>query len=152
MEPFEEPSWDVRVASSAPGAAAVYVRSHRFDVGAPLSFDRDDPRISALEYVLGALGADIVVGLRRIARKRRVEIQFVEATVEARLENPLAFLGVIGESGEPALRTVRVRAFVGTNGDTAAVEAVWREMLAASPLVCTLRRTLDLDLSFKTLI
>jgi hypothetical protein len=145
-------SWDVRVVATDPGAAAVYARSHRFEIGAPLSFDRDDPRVSALEHVLGALGSDVVVGLGRLAKKHRLEVFGVEATVEARLENPLTYLGVVGEEGEPALKSVRVRVYVRTPRDRQAVEVVWREMLATSPLVCTLRRSVELDLTVKTLV
>ena len=60
------------------------MRTHRYDVGVPLSFDREEQGITALEYVLGAIGADLVVGLQRVARKRRLKLDAVEATVMPR--------------------------------------------------------------------
>ena len=152
MPETDDHVWEVRVAATGPGGATVYARSHRVEVGSPLTFDRDDPRVSALEQVLGALGSDVVVGFWRLAKKKRLEIHGVEATVEATLENPLTFLGVVGETGEPAMKAARVRVYVSTPGAREAVEEVWRETLATSPLVCTLRRSVDLDLTVKTLV
>jgi hypothetical protein len=143
--------WEVRVAASGPAAASVYVRQHRFEVGEPVSFDREDGSVSALEHVLGAIGADLVTGFWKRAKRRRLEVDSVEAVVEGRLENPLVFLGVVGETGEPRMESVRVRVWVSTPRPAAEVEAVWREALAASPLATTFRRALDLELSLKTL-
>lgn len=151
METSQDFSWDVRVAATSPAAATVYVRKHRFEVGEPVSFDREAVKPSALEHVLGAIGADVVTGFLKRAKLRRLEVDSVEAVVEGRLENPLMFLGVVGETGEPRMKTVRVRVWVSTPRSAADVEPVWQEALAASPLVTTFRRTLDLELSLKTL-
>ena len=50
--------------------------------------------MSALEYVLGAIGADLVNGLQMLGRRRRIAIEQVEARVEGELNNPLTYLGV----------------------------------------------------------
>jgi hypothetical protein len=68
--------------------------------------------LTALEYVLGVIGADVVNTWRVVARQRRVEISDVEALVSGGLKNLLTFRGVVGEEGHPALETVIVRAYV----------------------------------------
>ena len=88
--------WNLRVCATNNGCATVYVRRHQFEVGAPVHFDEQYNQITALEYVLGAIGADVVRGLQSLARKRRVEIDNVEALVSGELNNPLTHLGVIG--------------------------------------------------------
>jgi hypothetical protein len=84
----------------------VFVRKHQFPVGAPLQFDAEYDAITALEYVLGAIGADVVHGLQTLARKRRVDIDQVEAVVQGELNNPLTYLGVVGADGPPGLEKI----------------------------------------------
>ena len=43
------------------------------DVGTPLAFDVEDPRTSAFEYLLGAVGADLVAGMKQLCHRRRLE-------------------------------------------------------------------------------
>lgn len=62
--------WSVRVSASGQDQAAVFVRKHRYEVGLPVHFDEEYDRVAALEYVLGAIGADIVNGLQSLARSR----------------------------------------------------------------------------------
>ncbi|HEX5498887.1 MAG TPA: hypothetical protein VFX03_06665, partial [Thermomicrobiales bacterium] len=91
--------------------ATAYVRQHRFAVGAPAHFDERYDAVSAVEYVLAAIGGDLVNGFRRVARRRRLPIDDVEAVVAGRLANPLAYLGVVGETGSPGLGRVSVRVY-----------------------------------------
>ena len=58
-------TWHVRVSSESKDSSNVYVRRHRFEVGASLAFDPEHSRITALEYLLGALGAGRILGLDR---------------------------------------------------------------------------------------
>lgn len=118
-------------------AATAYVRRHRFEVGLPLQFDQTYDRITSLEYVLGALAADVVVGLQRLARKRRVEVERVEAFVQGALDNPLAFLQVVGEEGHPGLARVALKVYVTSPASPERLEEVWQETLRTSPLVRT---------------
>ena len=152
MEPAGEFVWDVRVAARATHAAHVFVRKHQFEVGVPLSFDLEEEHATALETALGALGAEIVVGMRRLARKHRLVVDDVEATVQARLRNALVYLGVIGEEGDPGIRQVRIRVYITTAASAAAVERVWQEVLATSPLICTFRQAVDLELTYKIIL
>ena len=75
--------WRARV-TAAPNGAEVYVRRSRFVTGRPLEFDPASEAVSPLEYLLGALGADLVSGLRVAAKRRRVHLDRAEATVEGR--------------------------------------------------------------------
>jgi hypothetical protein len=142
--------WTVRVSASAAGEATAFARKHRFAVGAPAAFDEADPHVSAVEYVLGALGADLVNGFVALARARRLSIDHAEAVVQGELASPLAHLGVIGASGSPGLAELRVKAYVSSNEDEALVRKTWDEMLERSPLVHTLRTGVRLELDLKS--
>jgi uncharacterized OsmC-like protein len=142
-------AWRVRVTSAARDRAEVHARRHRFTVGRPLEFDADAETVSALEYLLGALGADLVNGLLAVARRRRVDIERVEAAVEAHLDNPLTHLAVVGETGHPGLSHAAVKVYVSTSDPEGAVRAAWDEALERSPLVRTLRGSVELDLTLQ---
>ncbi|MCC6739527.1 MAG: hypothetical protein IT452_10825 [Planctomycetia bacterium] len=146
MDPL---SWTVRVAASGPEAATSYVRRHKVETGDAVAFDVEAPRVSALEQVLSAIGADLVTGLLKRAKKRRLEIDSVEAVVEGTLGNPLVTLDVLGEEGDPGLRSVAVRVYVSTLHMPADIDPVWSETVTRSPLVATFRRAADLQLSIK---
>jgi hypothetical protein len=93
-------------------------------VGAPVQFDAAYDAITALEYVLGAMGADVVNGFRALARKRRVEVDHVEAVVQSEINNPLTYLGVVGERGHLGLEQVSVKVYVASLAAAAEVQRV----------------------------
>jgi len=149
---MEGHTWTLRVSGAERGEAMVFTRQHQFRVGAPVHFDRAYEAVSALEYVLGAIGADLVNGLQALARKRRVAIERIEAVVEGELNNPLAYLGVIGETGHPGLQRVQVKVYVASPEEEPTLRSLWQEVLATSPLVCTFQAAIRLDLRLQVVI
>jgi OsmC-like protein len=145
-------TWTLRVSASERGQATVFTRQHQYRVGAPVHFDRAYEGVSALEYVLGAIGADLVNGLQTLGRRRRVAIDQVEAVVEGELNNPLTYLGVGGETGHPGLEKVRVRVHLASPEEEAAIHRLWHEMLATSPLVHTFKAALQLELKLQVMV
>jgi hypothetical protein len=148
----EDVSWRVRVAAERRDVATAFVRTHRIEIGPALSFDPHEPRATALEHVLAALGADVATGLLRLARRHGVELHGVEATARAWSANPLAYLRVVGEDGSPGLSRVRIRVYATTQAAEESVRALWEETLESSPLVSTLRPCVEMELSVKTVM
>jgi len=141
--------WDLRVTSDADDQATVFVRRHAFAVGLPLQFDPAYGRITALEYVLGALGADLANGLRAAAHRRRLAVDRVEALVQGELDNALTHLGVVGEPGHPGVRRISVKVFVSSFEPEARIRSAWEETLARSPLVHTFRDAMQVELTLQ---
>jgi hypothetical protein len=133
------------IASDDPNVARVFVRRRQFTVGRPIEFDDRALDVSALEYALGALGGEVVNGLRAFAWRRRLELDRVEALVTGELEHGLSYLEVVGEGGEPRLARVLVKTFVAA-ADEAAVRRLWDDLVRRLPLVCTLGAAVRLDL------
>jgi hypothetical protein len=146
------PTWSVRVTSGTRDRAEVHARRHRFVVGRPVEFDVESESISALEYLLGALGADLVAGFAEIAGQRRVDVGKLEAVVEGQLDNALTRLAVVGESGHPGLSRARVKLYVSSLDPEEALRSVWRETLDRSPLACTLRDSVQLELTLQRVV
>ncbi|HEX8794001.1 MAG TPA: OsmC family protein [Polyangiaceae bacterium] len=138
--------FSVRVSGSRDGSATAFVRKHRFVVGSPVTFDEQDPQLSALEYVLGAFGADLVTGLLAAARARHLELDHAEALVRADLDDELAAVGVVGATGSPALARVQVKVYASSGADEAALRELWNQTLERSPLVRTLQPVVRLEL------
>jgi hypothetical protein len=128
----------LRVTAPDRSVARVAVRRHQFSIGRPLELDISSPRIAALEYALGAVGAEVVNGLREFAERRRADVDAVEAIVTGELENGLTYLEVIGEHGEPRISAIAIKVFV-SSADEAVTRAVFDDMLHRLPLLCTLR-------------
>jgi hypothetical protein len=148
----ERYTWTLRVSAAPPRGTTVFVRKQQFAVGVPLQFDAEYDDITALEYVLGAIGADVVNGLQTLARRRRVEIDHIEAVVEGELNNPLTYLGVVGESGHPGLERVQVKVYVASFASEEEVQRVWQEMLDRSPLVRTFQPAIRFEISLQVIL
>lgn len=131
--------WSLRVTTTdgEAEAAQVVVRRHQFAVGRPVHFDAEYQHVTALECALGALGAEIVNGLRIFAKRRRIALDEVEAVVNGELENPLTYLEVVGEHGHPGLSRVSVKVYVASPHDQQTLTALWEETRARLPLVRT---------------
>src|SRR5262245_2839914 len=128
----------LRVTATTRASARVSVGRRQFSIGRPVEFDEASAHVSALEYALGAVGGEIVNGLREFARRRRIEIDAIEALVSGDLDDALTYLEVVGETGTPRLARIAVKVFVAT-GDEAAIRAMFPELLDRLPLTCTLR-------------
>lgn len=141
--------WRTRVSPEGPRRASVYARKHSFLVGAPLDFDQEGDTVSALEYLLGALGADVLNGFRAEAERRRLPLDQVEVKVEGRLDNPLTYLNVVGETGHPGLSHASVMVYASSPAPEQSLREAWAESLDRSPLVCTLRPSVALALDLR---
>ena len=149
---MDETRWTLRVRAAGKDLNAIYVRKHRLEAGQPLHFDEKYEHTTALEYLLAAIGADLVGGLRVIAGRRRVQVNDVEAVVSGKLNNPLTYLGVVGEEGHPGLEQVDVTVFVSSAEPEERMRHAWEEMLRRSPIVHTLKSTVNLHLDMKLVI
>ena len=149
---MDEFSSSVRVRTVSRDRAVIYARGHRFEAGAPVHFDEQYERVTALEYLLGAVGADIANGLQSLCRQRRVQVDDIEVVVRGELDNPLVYLGVVGEEGNPGLEALSVKAYVASSEPEATVRLVWEEMLKRSPLVQTFRASVDLALEMNFIV
>jgi hypothetical protein len=134
----------VRPEGRAPGAARVSTGRRQFTIGRPVEFDEASPHVAAIEYALGAIGGELVNGMREFARRRRMVIDAAEAVVTGELANGLAYLEVVGERGAPSLSRIGVKVFVSTPDPGA--RALFDDMVQRLPLVNTLRRTLNLHI------
>jgi hypothetical protein len=135
----------LRVIAPDREIARVTARRQQFAVGRPLELDEMSPRVSALEYALGALAAEVVNGLRVFAARRRLELDAVEALITGELRNGLAWLEVVGEPTPPTIARIRLQVFVATP-DEAAMRDLWRDLLDRLPLSCTLRLAVPIEI------
>ena len=133
----------LRVTATTPASARVSAGRRQFSIGRPVEFDEASAHVSAIEYALGAVGGEIVNGLREFARRRRIEIDAIEALVRADLDHALTYLEVVGETRSPRLVRIAVKVFVSAR-DEGAVRALFGEVLDRVPLTCTLRTAVDL--------
>jgi hypothetical protein len=134
----------LRVTAPGHAAARVSVGRRQFSIGRPVEFDDSSPHVAAIEYALGAVGGEVVYGLREFARRRRLALDAVEAVVTGELQGGLAYLEVIGENERPRISRIAIKVFA-ASVDHEATRALFDEMIERLPLVSTLRGALDLE-------
>jgi hypothetical protein len=147
-----EHRFTVRVTAPARGVARVHARKHSLEAGAPVSFDAEHPRLTALELLAGALGAEIAGGLRQFGAKRRLEIDDVEVVTHVELADPMVWLRAVDHRGDPRLGAVEVKAYIGSLEDERAVKALWDEVLERSPIVSTLRGAVPMTIAYQQVL
>ena len=135
-----EPAVRVRAQGIPDGRARVFVRTAAFDVDGQTPFQAGDSAPSALDLLLAALAADLVIGLGREAARAGVRLDAIEARLAGALDNPLVALGVVGETGSAALSAVTGSVWVETDAEPASVRELWDRACARAPAYVTLSR------------
>ena len=137
-------AWTVRVRADGPDAATAHARRHALRLGSPAAYGVEAPLPSAVEALLGALGADLLATVAATARRRRVVIDALEAALHCTLDNPLVQLGVIGERGSPRIDRIDVTLYLSTDLDGDGLTRLWEAARDRSPLHATLERSVAL--------
>ncbi len=140
--------WQCRVRWSEGLQCKVYCRNHSWDVGQPASFDVQDIAPSAVEYVLGALGACLAMGFQVHASRRGIQIEALEITLSGQIDNIFVFLGV-EQQGHSGFRNITGTLYVQADADEDVLEAIWQHTLAVSPVTMTLARPVALDITLR---
>jgi hypothetical protein len=143
--------WSVRVRPGPNGQAVASARSNLFTLCGQASFKETDPSPSAVEYLLGILGGDLLTGFAGQAKRLDILLYGMEVTVSGCLNNPLVHLGVIGEEGHPGFEAISGTLYVSADAEEEELQSVWQEALKRSPLVNTLRRAVTLNLALQVM-
>jgi hypothetical protein len=146
-----EHRWSVRVVGGSAGENRAFVRNHAIGIGRAASFRESDTLPSAIELAIAALGGDLMSGLYIEAERAGIEIEAAELTLGARLENPLAHLAVVGEGGSPRISGVDGTLYLTAAAAAGAIEKLWGDVLARSPLHQTLLRSLPIQVAVRVL-
>lgn len=141
--------WTARVRWVGNMEATVYARNHAFTVGQPASFRERDRHPSAVELLLGALGADLVNGLGAEAERRGIALDAIELALSGTLDNALVTVGVIGETGEPCFHEIRGTLYVSADGGEESIQEAWQETLKRSPIANTLKHAATISIELR---
>lgn len=127
----------------------LYARSLEAGLGVPLSFDLKEPRLTGVEYLLGAVASDVLGGFLRLAKRRRLVVDDLEAVLKAEVEDTLAWLEVVGTAGTPRIGRLAVSIYASSSEAEEQVRQLWEEALSRAPIVNALRASLPLQIDFQ---
>ncbi len=142
--------WRTRVGWNGGMLTKVFCRNHSWSAGQPASFDLKDDAPSAVEYLLGALGSCLAMGFQIRASRRNVEIEQVEISLNGKIDNIFVFLGS-ETNGHSGFKAISGEAYVKSDAAPELLEQLWRETLAASPVLNTLTHNADVSIGMKTI-
>ena len=128
--------WRARVRGRGGMGAEVFVRNHSFVAGQPVSFDTADKDISAIEYLIGSLGACLAVGFQWRASQQGIMLHNLEVTLQARARDILVYLG-LEDAGNPGLADVRIVVYVDADADAETLDKLLAETVRRSPVTQT---------------
>lgn len=145
----KEYEWRARARSTGHLKSSVYCRNFSIDVGQPASFEESDKHPSAVEYLLAALAGDLTTGFATECAKSNLEVDDIEMTINGRLNNILAHLGL--EEGDPSFESIEMKCFVSSFEDEEKVREAWSRTVRRSPILVTLRKAVDVRIKFAVL-
>ncbi len=103
---------------------------------------------TAVEYLLGTLGACIVIGFVYLATLRGIKIHNVEVALEGELDNIGVFLA-LSDSGHSGYKRIRLTFYIAADVDEEKLKELFEEALHRSPVVNTLRNIVELERTIK---
>ncbi|MBB6445568.1 sulfurtransferase TusA family protein [Bacillus benzoevorans] len=139
--------WNVRVQAERSLTAKVHSRNHTFIVGQPADFGSKVDAPSAIDYFLGALASDLAVGFKAQASRRNIEIDQLEVSIKAGLENVLYHLE-LEDGGSPKIQEMKGTFYVSSPQPEEELEKLWENTLQRSPIYQTLKQTMNIDIQF----
>ncbi|MBM4762998.1 OsmC family protein [Bacillus sp. B15-48] len=139
--------WNVRVQGEGGLTAKVHSRNHTFAIGQPADFSPKVEAPSAIDYFLGALAGDLTVGFKAQASKRTIEIDDIEVSLKAGLENVLFHLEIENE-GSPKVKEITGTFYVSSPEAEDTLHALWETTLAHSPMYQTLKQSIEIKIQF----
>ncbi len=140
--------WSVRIQGEEGLAAKIYSRNQTLYSGQPADFSPTVEAPSAIDYLLAALGSDLLVGMKAICSRQNIEIDELELTLKCGLENVLYHLQ-LEEEGSPALDKVTGTLYLSSPAEDGAIEAAWQTTLERSPLYQTLQKAVPIQIKLQ---
>ncbi len=150
MSAPRESSCTVRGMAAADGRVRLVTRNLSLEAEGQTSLASDAKLPSALDLLVSAFVTDLLAGLQREAARDGVSLNDAELNVSAALDNPLVALGVIGETGSPALAELRGTLYVSGQADAGVLARIWQRALERAPVYATLRRVSEIHVAFTT--
>lgn len=139
--------WNVRVKAEKALKAKVHSRNHTFVVGQPADFGSKVEAPSAIDYLLGALASDLTVGFKAQASRRKIEIDQLEVSIKAGLENVLYHLEIEDE-GSPRIQEIKGSFYVSSPHSEDDLEKLWENTLERSPIYQTIKQSVKIRIEF----
>jgi TusA-related sulfurtransferase len=134
-------TWRTRARATGVREATVYARNFSWKLGSPASFEEKDHHPSAVEALLGALAGDVLNGFATRCGQSGLRIDELEATLQGRLTNVLAHVGL--EEGDPSFAKIELSVFVTSPAPGSRLREVFAETLQRSPLFKTLEKACE---------
>ena len=116
----------------------------------PASFDVKDDAPSAVEYVLGAFGACLIMGFQIRASQQNIRVDELEISLSGQIDNIFVFLGT-GQEGHSGLKEITGTIYVQSDADEEVLSQIWQETIVASPVTNTLIRQIDINIGMRVI-
>ncbi len=130
-----------RVRVTDLGPARGQSRSHQLELSSVLGLGVDDSAPAVIDFLLDALGSEILLVFRELLRRNALPFEHSEIQLRARLHNPLVALGVVGETGSPGLASIDAVCHLTAlfpDADSRRAEECWSQALARSVILASL--------------
>lgn len=139
--------WNVRVQGEKDLKAKVFARNHHFNSGQPADFSAHVDAPSAIDYFMASLASCLTVGFKAHASRRNVVVDQIELSLKGSIENILSHME-IEETGSPSIQQISGTCYVSSAADEELLKEIWQITLKKSPIYQTLKKAVEIKLTF----
>lgn len=139
--------WNVRVQGEKDLKARIYARNHSFYSGQPADFGTHVDAPSAIDYLLSSLATCLTVGFKAHASRRNVIVDQIELSLKGEVNNILYHME-IEQTGDASLKEITGTCYVSSSADESLLEEIWQISLERSPVYQTLKKAVEIKLTF----
>ncbi|MBU8879797.1 OsmC family protein [Bacillus sp. FJAT-29790] len=140
-------NWNVRVQGEKDLKARVYARNHRFYSGQPAEFSSHVDAPSSIDYLIASLATCLTVGYKAHTSRRNVIVDQIEISLKGSIDNILYHME-IEETGSPSIKQISGTCYVSSSADERLLEEIWGNTLNRSPIYQTLKKAVEIKLTF----
>lgn len=86
----------------------IYNEKSSIAVDSPISFDSEKEEFTSIDYLISAITSEIILTMKRQAKKHQQVLQDIEAKVNLTIKNPMYLLNVIGFDEKALIEQINI--------------------------------------------
>ena len=137
-----EYKWSVRARRTS--ETTLYSRNFSWKSDHCVNFDRKGKTPTSLEQFYGSLLADLVNAFANHCSQAGIELDELEATSNATLNNPIAAAGV--EPGDPSVHSIQLTLFCSSPAPEDIIRSAWDASTRSAPVLQTVTKACPINL------
>ncbi len=128
----------------------VYNEKTSIAVDSSISFDSEKEEFTSIDYFVSSIVSEIILTMMKVAKKKHVILQDIEAKASVDIDNPMYLLNVIGFEDESKIKKIDVDVYFFSFLENDELDEFLKEVLGRTLIYNSLKNLININ--FKTVL